>query len=195
MISILLLAWIQSIQPYQTSTTIHPSDMVYDDGEPWVTTHPPDPEIDPERRVLWKHLVDSDYKCNEPKASSCSWVHVNMNILLHQDWFYIPEEPFSKLKFTKSATWDLDGHYLTEFEYDGQFAKIIHAYFTVVYNDQRLFGNIECNGYKYTISSSSSNIAALKRWQNRWNETLESGSRNTVLREDFPLDPPKQEPM
>ena len=197
MIIALIFHFITGIQSSDINTVLS-KDELYDDGEPWSTTYPPNPRIDSERRVLWKHLIDSDYKCGEPRVTSCSWVHVNMNILMHQDWFYIPEEPFNKLKFRRTATWDLDGHYLTEFEYKGQFTKIIHAYFVVVYNDQRLFGNIECNGLKYTISSKSGYAAALKRWQNRWNEDLQNGTsgRTRKASDDSPLgDMPEREPM
>ena len=84
MIICILLTFISSVQMVD-----------YDDGNPW-WDHLLDnqPDADPNRRILWTHLGDSQHHCNEPKASSCSYIRINMNILVHQNWFYLPEEPF-----------------------------------------------------------------------------------------------------
>ena len=107
MIIFILLTFISSVQMVD-----------YDDGNPW-WDHLLDnqPDADPNRRILWTHLGDSQHHCNEPKASSCSYIRINMNILVHQNWFYLPEEPFSKMKFKRRVTHKLNGQYFAEFEY------------------------------------------------------------------------------
>ena len=175
MIICILLTFISSVQMVD-----------YDDGNPW-WDHLLDnqPDADPNRRILWTHLGDSQHHCNEPKASSCSYIRINMNILVHQNWFYLPEEPFSKMKFKRRVTHKLNGQYFAEFEYRQKNLKLLPSigHFTVVYNYERLFGNIEWKGMKFTISSEDSKFAELKRWQSRWNGTLDSGSRHTMMRE------------
>ena len=169
----------------------------YDDGTAWwdhLLANQPD--ADPNRRILWTHLIDSQHHCNEPKASSCSYIRINMNILVHQDWFYLPEEPFSKMKFKRRVTHQLNGQYFAEFEYKQKNSKYIPTmgHFTVVYNYERLFGNIEWKGMKYTISSEDSKFAELKRWQPRWNGTLAIEARHTLMREVVG-DPLTRKPM
>ena len=158
----------------------------YDDGYLWwdyLLDNQPD--ADPNRRILWTHLGISQHNCNEHKAFSCSYIRINMNILVHQDWFYLPEEPFSKMKFKRRVTHQLNGQYFAEFEYKQKNSKYVPTmgHFTVVYNYERLFGNIEWKGMKYTISSEDSKFAELKRWQPKWNGTLAIEARHTLMRE------------
>ena len=155
----------------------------YDDGYLWwdyLLDNQPD--ADPNRRILWTHLGISQHNCNEHKAFSCSYIRINMNILVHQNWFYLPEEPFSKVKFKRSFTRKLNGQHFAEFEYQAtnttESTKDT-GHFTVVYNYERLFGNIEWNGMKFTIASEDSKFAELKRWQPRWNESHDNRARNT----------------
>ena len=78
----------------------------YDDGEPWEKDIPS--YMDPERRKLWKLRSINPYQCEtERRIKSCKYVLPNVQILLHQKWFYIPEKPFENLKFEKEASWEI----------------------------------------------------------------------------------------